>query len=297
LEYLFTTPDLCLKVNDASVFLYRLPYHWLDEPKTGNFTTYVRGMQDLFNRRNILTDQATWNRLFTNIKAFDSLCRSISGCGTVSQQCILTSPDQVTGSGASHVGFFWIVVIVAAFFVALHMLKMLIVFVSIWNQELWLPQFSAHSISSSAFSPLFLLFGYNMRHKFIYGVLLYSSRHSDHIRHLLTEGLFVSIPLLFVNAYFWLAVVQTGLSVPNLVSLTSGGFLVPVTLVRAYRAFRLQQQGAPDATDSIRTASTSATQQTKNNESDIESMNSNVGVVEMSDFGLHPSVFTSAKHS
>jgi hypothetical protein len=289
LEYLSTSRDVCAKVNDASVFLYRLPNHWLEEVKTGNFSNYLISTRTFSNRENILTDMSQLGKIQENIDAFESLCTSISGCGLVSQdpvwECVLTSPEKVVASGASHVSFFWIVVIVTAFFVLLHLVKIIAVFVSLWNDELWLSQYTAHSISSSVLSPLFLLVG-NMRNKFVYGVLLYQSQHNDHIRHLMTEGLLVSIPLLIVNAYYWLAVVQTGLSVPNIVSLISGGFMVPITLFRAYRSFRMQQQGEVD--QDTPAAPTIKEPQT---ESDIDALRPSGTSMEMSDFTpANPSV-------
>jgi Leucine-rich repeat (LRR) protein len=236
-ERVYRSVDNCIVINRASVFLPFMPNRRLIETevfRTSSVTLFSQWLNDYLIDYRIFRLDFTDVGVRQNMAAFSALCRRLSECDVdaLGTTCVQLYPERTDSNGEAHRLFRVLVIVVAAVFLVVELVRFVCVALSLWYGQL-VGGFIGIELSMSSFAAPLLYASKPLRGPLLHYILYPSSTANDIICRLIHTVLLCKAPLLAVNLYFLLSVTQVGMGPLNWLGLITNALKIVQLLAQA----------------------------------------------------------------
>jgi Leucine-rich repeat (LRR) protein len=228
--YLITKSENCIMFNYHGVFSNFIPWIFLNSQASTPATTLFSDWITASSTLQVLGPYSTAQ----DIDAFQSFCARAPECSYDPSifTCIESHPENSLNGGQGHQRFLSFIVVLVAVRIAFECCCLILIMMSILQNSI---VGNRVFLERSVLFPV-LIFRRSMRTK-VLNLIATDFKPIDYFYQLLVNGFIVSIPMLFVNMYFLLAVAQTGLQVSDWASLIWNLIQVPRLIGQALRSW------------------------------------------------------------
>jgi hypothetical protein len=232
LKSLLVNIDMCSPFNFAAVFYYFVKVYFVDQPAPGPSTTFVDWIQSFISFNDLSANNPL---VLENLESFKFLCETVPECGVdaLGTMCLTIHQEKSLTGQQAFATFYTLVILLAAVRGIVELARLLLVLYLCWQGDiLVLGTIGVEFVSASFALPLVFVSA-ESRLSATQHFISHERTPAEMIFRLFHVGMLVTLPTLAVNVFYVLKVAQTGLSLVNWVSLTSGLILVPRILAQA----------------------------------------------------------------